>query len=159
MKTFFTSLLIALSFNALAVDSMKPTQMDDLIRGEMAAVKSYNQILSDIKDQNEKKKLEKIRTDHETAVSKLKSYASKDVLEDTKTAGAWGLFAKTWTGGAKLMGNEAALKALKEGEEHGISEYKEALEDETLKPEVKQMIRTQFLPKQEEHLKTINTFM
>lgn len=69
------------------------------------------------------------------------------------------MFAKTWTGGAKLMGNEAALKALTQGEEHGVSEYKEALEDENLKPELKQMIRTQFLPKQEEHLKTIKTFM
>jgi len=138
MKIFFTSLLLALSFNSIAaLDSMKPTHLDDLIRGEMAAVKSYNQILGDIKDQNEKKKLEKIRTDHEIAVSKLKTYASKDVLEDTKNAGAWGMFAKTWTGGAKLMGNEAALKALTQGEEHGVSEYKEALEDENLKPELK----------------------
>ena len=93
------------------------------------------------------------------AVAKLKSFATKEVMEDTKSSGAWGAFASAWTGGAKLMGNNVALKALSQGEEHGINEYKEALDDASIKPELKQMIRTQFLPKQEEHLKTIKTMM
>lgn len=159
MKIFLCSVMFALTFNAVADSKMQTTQMDDLIRGEMAAVKSYNQILKDLKDTNEKTKLEKIKSDHEVAVSKLKTFATKEVLEDTKTAGAWGTFAKAWTGGAKLTGNDVALKALAEGEKHGMSEYNEALKDDTIKPELKQMIRTQFIPKQEEHLKTINSLM
>lgn len=169
MKFFLGSLLVALSMNSFAantktkaenkMNSMAPTQMDDLIRGEMAAVKSYNQVLEDVKDKNERAKLEKIKLDHENAVSKLKGFASGDVKEDTEGAGAWGAFASAWTGGAKLMGNETALKALSQGEEHGVKEYKEALEDDNVRPELKQMIRTQFLPKQEEHLKTIKGMM
>ena len=141
------------------LNSMAPSQMDDLIRGEMAAVKSYNQVLEDVKDKDERAKLEKIKKNHENAVAKLKGFASGDVKEDTESAGAWGAFATAWTGGAKLMGNETALKALSQGEEHGVKEYKEALEDDKIQPELKQMIRTQFLPKQEEHLKTIKTMM
>jgi rubrerythrin len=155
MKLLISSLLVAVSLNAFAAS----TQMDDLIRGEMAAVKSYSTMLDDMKDGPERSKLEKIRADHENAVSKLKGFATQEVKEDTKTAGAWGTFASAWTSGAKVAGNKTALKALTQGEEHGIEEYKEALEDKTVKSELKQMIRTQFIPKQEEHLKTIKTMM
>ena len=169
MKFLLGSLLVAFSLNSFAantqakmenkMNAMAPTQLDDLIRGEMAAVKSYNEVLEDVKDKGERAKLEKIKADHENAVSKLKGFASADVKEDSEGAGAWGAFATAWTGGAKLMGNDTALKALTQGEEHGVKEYKEALEDDKIQPELKQMIRTQFLPKQEEHLKTIKTMM
>lgn len=138
---------------------MNPTQLDDLIRGEMAAVKTYDQVIEKTSDEKEREKLVSIRDDHKNAVEKLKGFANRDVKEDTTSAGAWGAFTKAWTGSAKLFGNKTALKALSQGEEHGISEYKEALEDDSIKPELKQMIKTQFIPKQEEHLKTINTFM
>src|SRR5690606_24536526 len=122
---------------------------------EMAAVKTYDTALKKITDQNEKKKLTTIRQNHVNAVEKLKTFAGKDVREDTESSGAWGAFATAYTGGARLMGNEMGLKALTQGEEHGIKEYKEALDDAAIKPELKQMIRTQFLPKQEEHIKAL----
>jgi len=169
MKTLLPAVLIALSFNAFsdtqtnrsksAMNENRPTQLDDLIRGEMAAVKTYDTALKKITDQNEKKKLTTIRENHVNAVAKLKTFANKDVREDTETSGAWGAFATAYTGGARLMGNDMALKALTQGEEHGIKEYKEALDDATIKPELKQMIRTQFLPKQEEHIKALKGFM
>ncbi len=169
MKTFIMSLVLALTSSAFAADNMakaknamnvnQPSQLDDLIRGEMAAVKTYDTALEKVKDPKEVEKLKMIRKDHVTAVEKLKTYATKDVKEDTMTAGAWGAFATAYTGGARLFGDETALKALTQGEEHGISEYKEALEDETIKPELKQMIKTQFLPKQQEHIKTLKSFM
>lgn len=165
MKAFFLTLVLALSANAFSadkkmenmMDANRPSQLDDLIRGEMAAVRTYDKALEKVKDEKEASKLKKIREDHVTAVSKLKTFATKDVKEDTATSGAWGAFASAYTGGASLFGNDAAVKALRQGEEHGIKEYKEALDDETIKPELKQMIRTQFLPKQEEHIKTLKT--
>jgi hypothetical protein len=162
MKTIFMSLVLALTSSAFAADKMntnQPSQLDDLIRGEMAAVKTYDTALEKVKDPKEVEKLKMIRKDHVNAVEKLKTYATKDVMEDTKSAGAWGAFASAYTGGARLFGDETALKALTQGEEHGINEYKEALEDETIKPELKQMIKTQFLPKQQEHIKTLKSFM
>lgn len=171
MKAFLMTLVLALSANAFSADNkatnkmnsatknMEPTQLDDLIRGEMTAVKTYDTALEKVKDEKEAAKLKKIREDHVNAVSKLKTFANKDVKEDTTSAGPWGAFATAYTSGAKLFGNEAALKALQQGEEHGINEYKEALEDDKIKPELKQMIKTQFLPKQEEHIKTLKTFM
>lgn len=154
MKTILAAFILSLSMNSFGA-----TQLDDLIRGEMSAVKTYDQVIAKIKDEKEVEKLKAIRDNHQNAVDKLKTHASKDVKEDAQSTGVWGTFTKAWTGGAKLFGDNAALKALSQGEEHGIREYKEALNDENVRPEVKQMIRTQFLPKQEKHLETLKTFM
>lgn len=173
MKVLLVALTLTLTLPGIAAEkkssmdkmtssaktTMNPTQLDDLIRGEMAAVKAYDSVVTKVKDPKELSKLKTIRQNHMDAAEKLKTFAGKDVKEDTKSAGAWGSFAKAYTGGAKLMGDETALKALRQGEEHGINEYKEALEDDSIKPELKQMIKTQFLPKQEEHIETLNTFM
>lgn len=167
MKVLLMSLALALSASSFAADkkmenteaAMAPTQLDDLIRGEMAAVKSYDQVLEKVKDAKVVSKLTAIRKDHMNAVATLKRYATTDVKEDTMTAGPWGTFAKSWTGAASLIGNETALKALTQGEEHGVTEYKEALADDNVSADLKKMIKSSLLPKQEEHIKTIQTFM
>ena len=166
MKSIVSLFLVMLTCQVFAASTMKnkmnsmsPSQMDDLIRGEMSAVKTYSQVLEKVTDKNEKAKLEMIRRNHENAVSKLKQYATEEVKEDTEGTGAWGAFTKAWTGGAKLFGNKTALKALSQGEEHGLKEYREALEDKNINTDLKTTIKTELLPKQEQHLKTIKTFM
>lgn len=167
MRFFLCMVLFIASFNVFANGVITenrqmqsaPTQLDDLIRGEMSAVNVYNQVIKDLKDNSERAKLEGIRNNHEQAVSKLKVFASKDVREDTTTSGVWGTFTKGWTGAAKIMGNKTALKALTQGEQHGIDEYLEALEDKNIKPEVKNLIKAELLPKTREHIKSIKTFM
>lgn len=137
------------------------TQLDDLVRGENAAMKAYDQLLTDTKDEKMKTKLQAIRKDHEAAISKLSKYVAgkKDLLQDTEDAGAWGTFAKTWTKGGQLMGNKTALKALQQGEEHGINEYEEALKDESLSADLKKTIKAELIPAQKKHLETLKSFM
>jgi hypothetical protein len=171
---FLIFLSLALSMNAFSANTKmnaagstaKPTnneatQMDDLIRGEMAAVKAYDTALADLKTGSEKTRLQSIRQDHQTAVDRLSKYVAgkPDLLEDTESAGAWGGFASAWTKGGKLIGNETALKALQTGEEHGIREYKEALDDESIDKNLKAQIRNEMLPKQEKHIEALKTFM
>lgn len=137
----------------------RPTQLDDLIRGEMAAVRSYNTVLEKVKDPQEKERLTSMKKDHEKAVAELKKHANKDVKEDTTEAGVWGSFASAYAGGAKLFGNKTAMRALKQGEEHGVREYEEALEDGSINADLKNKIRAEFLPKQKEHIKTIERYV
>lgn len=136
----------------------EPTQLDDLIRGELAAIKAYDVALKDVKEPKQREKLQAIRNDHEKAVSKLSKYvaAKPELLEDTKEAGPWGQFAKAWTKTRSFIGNDGALKALKDGEEHGIEEYEEALEDESIPKELKQAIKTDMMPKQKKHMESLN---
>ena len=104
MKTFFTALALIAAANSYSVETknMTGTQLDDLIRGEMSAVKVYDQVLEKVTDAKEVTKLKAIRMDHQTAVATLKRYATSDVLEDTQTVGPWGTFTKAWTGTANL---------------------------------------------------------
>lgn len=139
----------------------EPTQLDDLIRGELSALNAYDKVLDSTKDTKIKNQLQDIRDNHEKALSLLsKDVADKpELLKDTESSGPWGTFVKIYTKTSTLLGNEAALKALKQGEQHGIKEYEEALKDKTLSAELKKSIKTQFIPAQKEHIKQINKLL
>lgn len=51
------------------------------------------------------------------------------------------------------------MKALDDGQEHGINEYEEALEDDSIGKELKQAIRTELLPNQKKHLESLKSFI
>lgn len=136
-----------------------PTQLDDLIRGEMAAVRSYNTALEKAKGTKMEEKLMAIKQDHVDAVATLKKFAGAEVKEDTQDSGVWGGFTKAFTGAAGLMGNKTALQALNTGEKHGINEYEEALEDDSIKSELKTVIKSKLLPNQKKHIEDLKSFM
>jgi len=73
-------------------------------------------------------------------------------------SGAWGTWSKIVMGTAKLMGDKAALKALKEGEESGLKDYQEVLQDTDTPSEVKTVISS-LLPKQQAHIQTLDGLM
>ena len=137
------------------------TQLDDLLRGEMAAVKAYDTALKDMKNEKGKAELQKIRQEHQTAVDRMSKYVAgkPDLLEDTESSGPWGGFASAFTKGGKLFGNDGAMKALQTGEEHGINEYEEALKDEAIPQDLKAQIRNELLPNQKKHIQTLKSFM
>jgi rubrerythrin len=136
-------------------------QVDELIRGELAAVKSFDAVLSRIKDESEKIKLSDLRSDHVRAVETLKQYAGPEYRSgaDVQSAGPWGTFSSAFAGGASFFGDKAAIRALKVGEEHGLQEYREALEDQDLGSDLKRVIQNELLPKQESHLSVINSYL
>lgn len=67
----------------------EPTAVDDLIRGELAAMKAYDVAMKNIDDEKIVEELKKIRHEHEFAASVLSKYvaAKPKFLEDTKEAG------------------------------------------------------------------------
>jgi hypothetical protein len=134
-------------------------QVDELIRGELAAVKSIDSILNKIKDSNEKTQLTQIRQDHILAVDRLKMYAKSDFVEDAGTSGPWGAFASAFTGGASLFGDKAAMQALKIGEQHGLNEYKESISDAAVSPELRHVIESELIPNQQKHLDVIDQYL
>lgn len=138
-------------------------QVDELIRGELSAVKSIDAILGKINDQKEKGELYSIRQDHFVAVDKLSRFAGAGVKKDFEgtgtTGGPWASFASAFTGGASFFGDKAALKALKVGEEHGLNEYKEAIKEQGIDQQLKRVIQNDLLPTQERHIQVINRYL
>jgi hypothetical protein len=128
----------------------------DLLRGELAAVETYEQALDKIDGFPDGTRLREIHAEHVYSVNALRSRLAQYTTDIPRSSGAWGTFAKAVEGVAKLFGNSAALKALKEGEEHGIKEYERALEKDYLSPEVKSLLVSELLPKCRSHVFTLD---
>ena len=58
------------------------------------------------------------------------------------------MFAKTVEGGARILGDKAAIAALEEGEDHGLKDYKADVDD--LAPEQRMLVTGRLLPLQEQ---------
>ena len=136
--------------------SVSVTTMNDLLKGEMSGVETYDQALSKVEDSSEGPKIESILNEHREAVSKLRNAVEDLGASPAEGSGAWGAFVKSIEGTAKLFGNNAALKALKEGEEYGVKQYRKALDTTELEENCKRLIRDDLLPQTEEHVKVID---
>ncbi|MES2923125.1 MAG: DUF2383 domain-containing protein [Verrucomicrobiota bacterium] len=127
-----------------------------LLRGELSAVETYEQALEKFSSSPESRILEQIMDDHEDSALILRDHLSDMGGTPDSDSGAWGSFAKAVEGTAKLFGESAALQALREGEEHGISEYEEALNDNEVMEEIKGAIRGTLLPRLLAHLEALD---
>jgi demethoxyubiquinone hydroxylase (CLK1/Coq7/Cat5 family) len=125
---------------------------NSLLRGEISAIETYTQAIARFRGEPEVTTLEDIRRDHITSANRLRENVHEMGGTPSNDSGAWGAWAKTVEGAAKLMGDSVALKALQEGEEHGEKEYEDALENDDVLPGCKEMIRVELLPASRRHV-------
>lgn len=123
--------------------------LNELLRGEMSAIETYRQAME--KAEAGSQDLNRFAKDHRDAADQLWKHVEQHGGKPAESSGAWGSWAQAVQGTAKLFGTAAALKALKEGEEHGLKEYRGALENEDMAPECTELIRT-LAAKQQEHI-------
>ncbi|HEY9732199.1 MAG TPA: PA2169 family four-helix-bundle protein [Drouetiella sp.] len=121
-------------------------KLNGLLKGEISAVETYRQALEKITDPAIVKELECAKTCHSGRVAELTSKVQNAGGKPAESSGAWGAFAKMMEGGAKIAGDKAAIAVLEEGEDKGLADYKDLLEDSD--PTV-QMTAQALLPKQE----------
>lgn len=133
--------------------------LDTLVKEEMSAVETYRQALQKVADQPGAQELARIEAEHEEAVWALRDRIAREGQAPSESSGAWGVWAKAVEGGAKVFGNKAAIKALKEGEEHGVKRYQEVLEEPGLDPEVRELISAKLLPRTRAHIPVLDRFL
>lgn len=129
--------------------------LDSLLRGEMSAIETYRQAREKYGNDPGFQNLQSFQVDHRDAADQLWHHIERYGGKPSEGSGAWGAWAKTVQGTAKLLGNAAALKALKEGEEHGLKDYQDALEDKNLPADCQILIRG-FMEKQREHITVLD---
>jgi rubrerythrin len=133
--------------------------LNDLLRSELSAVETYRQALDKNRNQYGEDarflQLSQMMRDHEQAASQLRELVQRMGGVEANDSGAWGTWSKTVMGAAKLLGDKSALKALKEGEESGIKEYRSALRDRTPPPEIQQVVST-IVTREEEHVRQLD---
>jgi hypothetical protein len=139
----------------VADDSVR--QLNSLLRGEIAAAETYRMAIDKFAggpgaspDVSNVGLLRQIQEEHGRAAQGIRDRITELGGEASDTSGAWGVWAKTVQGTMNLLGDASSLKALKEGEEHGLKDYQEAVDD--VDAASAQLIQNQFIPAQQKHI-------
>jgi len=133
--------------------------LNKLLRGELAATETYQQALAKVGDEPGAEELRRLYAEHREAANRLRQHVHRHGGTPEQDSGAWGTFAKAAEGVIKLFGDKAALKGLKEGEEHGVKLYEAALNDNDLADDCKELIRNDLLPRTRAHVPVIDRLM
>lgn len=136
------------------------TQLNSLLRGEMSAIETYRQAIAKLEQGNDfgASELHAMQKDHADAADALWHHIEQHGGKPSEGSGPWGAFAKAVEGTATLFGDTAALKGLKEGEEHGLKDYQEALNDKNLPADCQALIRG-LMAKQQEHISVLDRLL
>lgn len=132
------------------------SELLSLTKGALSAYETYRQVLEKVEESEKVEELLKIRAEHREAFNFLKEKCIEAGEQPPKSSGAWGAFAKSVTEASKLLGDEVALRALKEGEEHGRSQFREAAGNEALPEEFRKALRQRFVPAQNRHIAALD---
>lgn len=136
--------------------------LNKFLKDELAATETYQQALDKLKQDvslGEAENLIPMVENHHEAVASLQALIERLGGTPTEGSGAWGTWAKIVLGGASLLGKEAVLKALQEGEKSGAEDYKKALEDTELPADIRALIETKLQPAQQAHIRTLDQLL
>lgn len=133
--------------------------LNSLLRGELSAVETYRQAEAKFEGEPDVASLRRIRDEHQQAVDQFRQHVQMKGDEASDSSGTWGTIAAIIAGGAKAFGRTAALKALKEGEEHGVNSYESALDNPELPAECRAMLRDTLLPRCRQHIQALDWLM
>lgn len=123
-----------------------------LLRGEISAVETYTQAIEKFDVPTSDTELDRIREVHQQNAFELRKYVTNRGGEPSSGSGVWGGFVQAIEGTASLLGESPALKILQTGENHGISQYENALANEDVCEDAKSLIRKVLLPSLSGHL-------
>jgi uncharacterized protein (TIGR02284 family) len=136
-------------------------QMNSLLRGEISAAETYRNVLDKVADGDHATDaglLRQIQEEHGRACQSLRDRIKELGGDAADSSGAWGAWAQAVQGTMSLFGGDkGGLKALKEGEEHGLKDYEEAIED--VDPTTSQLIQNQLIPAQQRHISLLDQLL
>src|SRR2546428_2687651 len=124
-------------------------QLNSLLRGEISAAETYRMAIEKVADGDNVANaglLREIQEEHGRAAQAIRDRIRELGGEPSDSSGAWGAWAKFTEGMANLFGDTASLKALKEGEEHGLKDYVSGLND--IDASSADLVQNQLIPAQ-----------
>lgn len=130
---------------------------NQLLRGEFAAVETYDQAIRRYVGYPEFVSLMRMRDEHVESARKLRDSVVELGGAPVDGSGMWGVIARSFEAVAGVFGERPAIAALREGEAYGIGEYEAALDNPAVTPDCKSLIYTELLPRLREHLRDLRT--
>lgn len=128
------------------VDQRDTEQLNLILRVELAAVESYTRCLESLQNESLREPLRSIRMSHQRRVKVLEERIERLGAEAVSSAGLWGGVARAIGSTLSLVGANAALAALRQGERQGESEYRRSLAK--LSPIQRRFVEVQLIPEQ-----------
>ncbi len=152
----------ALSGNMEAGDTGEAIrQLNSLLRGEISAAETYRNVLAKVaagENAEDAGLLRQIQEEHGRACQSLRDRIRELGGTASDSSGAWGVWAQAVQGTMSLFGGDkGGLKAIKEGEEHGLKDYEEALDD--LDASSAQLVQNQLMPAQQRHITLLDQLL
>ena len=135
-------------------------QLNSFLRGEISAAETYRMAIDKIADSEQLAAaanlglLRDIQEEHGRAAQALRDRIREIGGEASDSSGAWGAWAKFTQGTANLFGDSSSLKALKEGEEHGLKDYRAGLD--SIDMISSQLVDNQLIPAQQRHINLLD---
>src|SRR5437868_6703193 len=135
-------------------------QLNSFLRGEISAAETYRMAIDKLDDSEQTAAqtnvglLREIQEEHARAAVTLRDRIQELGGEASDSSGAWGAWAKTVEGTMNIFGDSAALKGLKEGEEHGLKDYQAGVDD--VDPTSAQLVQNQLIPAQQRHINLLD---
>lgn len=127
-------------------------QCNELLRGEISAVQTYAMALRRFPDEESSPLLREIRDEHAASVEELRENIERMGGEPITDPGAWGSFARTVEKAASLLGEGAAVEALRQGEQYGVGLYRSAIDSEDTEVNSRLLYSERLLPRLFTHL-------
>jgi bacterioferritin (cytochrome b1) len=129
-------------------------QLNSFLRGEISAAETYKMAIDKAAKSDDTAAsmglLREIQEEHGRAAQAIRDRIRELGGEPSDSSGAWGAWAKFTQGTANLFGDAASLKALKEGEEHGLKDFEEGVDD--VDATSMELIQNQLIPAQQRHI-------
>lgn len=135
------------------------SKLDKLLKDELSAVETYEQALEKIHEYTlveEAQTVSAIRDEHRDSANQLREQITKLGGKPPSGPGLWGSWSKLVMGGVKMMGEEATIQALREGEEDGIEDYQEVLKEGDIPQDIRELIQSTLLPRQQQHIQILD---
>jgi uncharacterized protein (TIGR02284 family) len=125
-------------------------QLNSFLRGELSAVETYRMALDKLDATSPSRlEVEACMQSHQQRVQFLREAVIAAGGTPSDSSGPWGVFAKAVEGTAKAFGEKAAIAALEEGEDHGLKDYKDGIDDTDLDVQTRSIVTSQLLPAQQ----------
>ena len=133
-----------------------------LLKDELSASETYKQVLVKLRADallGDTESLFPIFDNHKEAVSCLQAQIIELGGIPSEDTGVWGAWTKIVLGGANLLGKQTALMILLEGEKTGAVDYENALQDQELPSDFRNIIETKLLPSQRSHIRILEQIL
>src|SRR4051812_13031923 len=136
-------------------------QLNSFLRGEISAAETYKMAIDRAGNSPDNAAnvglLRGIQEEHGRASQALRDRIRELGGEASDSSGAWGAWAQFVEGTANLFGDAASLKALKEGEEHGLKDYVAGVDE--IDATSAELVTNQLIPAQQKHIDLLDTLI